>query len=202
MNDQLRETLSAAMDGESDDLELRRMLASDDAQLQETLRDSWADYHRLRRVMAGEEDARFEHLDISQRVAQAIADEPAATARWQVFGRPLAGLAVAATVAAVVVFGMRGVAPGGDSGAVDAQPWLAESSSPAFSRVYPVSQGGGAAAVSNWSPSAASVEQAAVRERFEQYLRRHTERAALNSGQGMVSFARVVSHDVVSHEGD
>ena len=32
-------------------------------------------------------------------------------------------------------------------------------------------------------------------QRFEELLRKHTERASLNNGQGFVSYARVVSQE-------
>ena len=49
MSEQLRESLSAAMDDEADAFELRRML--DEAQDDEALREQWHRYHLVRDVL-------------------------------------------------------------------------------------------------------------------------------------------------------
>src|SRR3990167_7714640 len=76
MEQRLKESLSALLDGEADELELHRILAlSDEAEL----RALWARYHRVRMVM-GTDDPRLHHFDISASVAAAIAQGEAAEA--------------------------------------------------------------------------------------------------------------------------
>lgn len=76
MEQRLKESLSALLDGEADELELHRVLAlSDEAEL----RALWARYHRVRMVM-GTVDPHLHHFDISASVAAAIAQGDAAEA--------------------------------------------------------------------------------------------------------------------------
>ncbi len=109
MSDKLRESVSALIDGETDELELRRLLAAEDF---DTARQTWFDFHRSRDALLGV-NASIARLDISGRVQSALEAETmvARTPRWW---RPVTSVAVAASMAAVVVVGMRGMA-GGDA---------------------------------------------------------------------------------------
>ena len=101
----LHETLSAVMDNEADELELRRVLAAtDDAEL----RAKWGRYQLARSAMQKETPELG--FDISGAVAAAIAeDEQVALvegkkpSRWYQLGR----VAVAATVTLAVLAGVR-----------------------------------------------------------------------------------------------
>lgn len=107
MSDRLRESVSALMDGEADALELRRLLT--DENYADT-RATWMSFQRAHGSLTGV-DAAIAQLDISARVQAALVDESmpaqrnADTWRWW---RPVASVAVAASMAAVVVVGMRG----------------------------------------------------------------------------------------------
>lgn len=197
MSDRLRESVSALVDGEADELELRRLLASAH---QEEVRTAWRDFHLHRDSVAGV-DMRFARFDISGRVQAALLEEkmPAIGTRWW---RPLTSVAVAASVAAVVAVGIRGVntAPGsalpGMGGAEVAQM----PASPASGRVYPAQPGtalGNVAVSAQLSDLPASLQPVSVnpdelaQQRLQRYLLRHTERAALTNGQGLINFVRV-----------
>ncbi|SDN95293.1 sigma-E factor negative regulatory protein [Pseudomonas jinjuensis] len=99
----LQESLSAVMDNEADELELRRVLAAcgEDAELRAT----WSRYQLARSVMHRE--MVLPKLDIATAVSAAIADEatPARSSRnpWKNLGR----LAVAASVTLAVLAGVR-----------------------------------------------------------------------------------------------
>ena len=100
--DALQESLSAVMDNEADELELRRVLnAFDDAET----RDTWSRYQVARAVM--HKDLLIPRLDIAAAVSAALADEavPAKVARgpWRSLGR----LAVAASVTVAVLAGYK-----------------------------------------------------------------------------------------------
>lgn len=202
MGDQFKESLSALMDGEAEELELRRLLTSESSEVDK----QWARYHLARDVIQGNDQAsHFQHLDISQQVAEAIRQEPVlgqqdTTNKWW---KPMAGFAVAASVAMAVVVGVQStqqVTPGLDGAPTSAQV--------VSNKVYPV-QGAslqaadGAGSVVTYSATdlpgglAASRAQADLeaQKRLDKYMLRHTERAALNNGQGMVSFARVASFE-------
>ncbi len=189
MSDIVRESLSALMDGETNELELRRILSTDP----DKIRTEWAELHRSQDLLKGN-DQRFAGWDISSRVMAEIADDqPAAnTASWkQVFS----GLAIAASVATVVVVGAMG-----SNMFSGATPKLADNNG-LSGRVYPAqaSAAVGGVAVSaqaQGSPAGPLLkDDAEARKRFEAYLRKHTDRAAFNNGQGMVSYARVVSQE-------
>lgn len=117
MNDQIRMQISAFVDGELPDAEadllLRRM--GQDAEL----RRKAAEYLEIGRAMRGEASVRgIERLQ--ERVAAGINDEPLAEeeAPAEVSKgrsmRPLVGVAVAASVALIAIFGLQ-VTPGVDS---------------------------------------------------------------------------------------
>jgi sigma-E factor negative regulatory protein RseA len=103
----LQESLSAAMDNEADELELRRVLAaSDDPQIRAT----WSRYQLARAVM--HKELLEPRLDIAAAISAALVNEPVlvkaaalkpARKSWRGFGR----LAVAASVTVAVLAGVR-----------------------------------------------------------------------------------------------
>ncbi|MGL4316421.1 MAG: sigma-E factor negative regulatory protein, partial [Pseudomonas sp.] len=98
----LQESLSAVMDNEADELELRRVLAaSDDAEVRAT----WSRYQVARAVM--HKELLEPRLDIAAAVSAALAAEAAPAkalgSTWRTFGR----LAVAASVTLAVLVGVR-----------------------------------------------------------------------------------------------
>lgn len=123
MSEKLREGLSAAMDGEADAFELRRVL--DETSTNDELRDEWHRLHLLRDVLRGEaandgqelrerlraqmaSDEAFEDDDTPAVTLQAVSTQPR-QANW--LGR-LTGTAVAAAVAAVVILNADLFTPG------------------------------------------------------------------------------------------
>jgi len=118
MSDLLKESLSAVMDGEADDFEMRRAL--DEASNDPTLRGVWERYHLVRSVMRGEGRApanslgnRFwNRIDAGEGadddVEPALVGPTARRTRWSSgWAQRLAGVAVAVGVAAAVVVGFR-----------------------------------------------------------------------------------------------
>ena len=205
VNARIRESLSALMDGEAEELELRRILSAEHSEL---VNERWQSYHMVRSAMHNDgEGLAFRHLDISQQVAAAIAEEqPLKVGNSRTWLRPVAGFAVAASVAVAVVVGVQ------DMGQV--QPGVAAPAegipAVASSRVYPVAGSSLQAAAGSAPetvvtyhntqlPGAIAVSQAAAEKEadksLEKYFLRHTENAALNNGQGMMPFARVVSFE-------
>jgi sigma-E factor negative regulatory protein RseA len=212
MTDQLRESISALMDGEADELELKRILSlHHSAQDKDGISNTWSRYHLARDTMHNTvPESEFRHLDISQQVSMLISKEPLCVSEEKVsaqWWRPAAGFAVAASVAAAVVFTVQSVEytnPGFNNGP------LAAGQASVASRVYPVqgssmqaSTGGssttvGYQAIDQFPGNIAGSKAAAdfeAQKRLEKYMLRHTENAALNNGQGMMSFARVVSFE-------
>jgi sigma-E factor negative regulatory protein RseA len=78
MSDTVRESLSALMDGEASELELRRILNAD----QQAIRSEWADLHRGQQLLKNESSP-FLGWDISSRVlARWVATCLVAHRRW------------------------------------------------------------------------------------------------------------------------
>jgi len=154
------------------------------------VRSMWGSFHRLGDRSPGL-DGRFASIDISARVMAAIEEiEQERPARWW---RPVASVAVAASVAAVVAVGVRSFDGFGSQS--QSQPQFASSTA----KVYPapVSSNIGNVAVSANVSSVPALRPVALdadalaRQQLDRYMLRHTERAALNGGQGVVGFARV-----------
>lgn len=190
MEERMRESLSALMDDEANELELERILsrAGEDVELRQT----WVRYNAVRSLASGQSVGAVS-ADISARVSEAIAEEvsPAALtrrSRGQRLLRPLASFAVAASVATVVVIGGQQLSQVGSGQA----PVLAGA---------PVGHVGAAGAALRASyptgvaPQLQPVTRTAYRrlahEKMQRYMQEHAEHAALNTPQGLIPFARV-----------
>lgn len=222
MNDKFHEELSALMDGEISDLELRRLLkqGSDDPQILAT----WQRLHSVRSVLRGEHrepGMRLMKLDLSQRVAAALASEEThhlsespqtkAPSRWrESIIKPFASVAVAASVSALVVIGWQGL---------NNVPGLSPSAGQSLVQVAPQTSGAGVALTQTpgVAPGAMPVAQfqSAARpsmrsgafqqadiirisdqeydERLRRYLISHSGNAAQHTASGTYSYARAVS---------
>ncbi|WP_415899012.1 MucB/RseB C-terminal domain-containing protein [Neptuniibacter sp. QD48_11] len=115
MDDRSTESVSALMDGEVADFELRRTL--DRIEQEPELAEQWQRYHLVRSVMKNEE-ADLGGFDISGQVMQALDQEPdleVVTAAPEVkseikgnsFWKPLASMTAAASVTAMVILGAQ-----------------------------------------------------------------------------------------------
>jgi sigma-E factor negative regulatory protein RseA len=193
MTEQLRESLSALMDDEANELELRRLLG----QLgeDEELRQTWIRYNLARSVISGQPVGRLS-MDISQQVSAAVAEEGApASGVWQRMTRPLASFAVAASVMTVVVLGGQQLyqASAPDAGA--AAPVAATGvSAVGFVNslgAVPLRASYGNQAIPELEPAARTAYRELARQRMYLYMQEHAEHAALNSPQGLIPFARV-----------
>ena len=198
MSEHLRESVSALMDGEADKLELRRLLAAENT---EAVNNIWSRYHLVRDSLQNTEQVdEFRHLDISQQITTAIAEETAVTPQQanHPWWKPAAGFAVAASVAVAVVFGVQ-TAEQSNSGfnviAEGPQPAVSSRAYPMQSVSMQASSAGAANLPANQLPGVAAASKAAAnleaQKHLEKYMLRHTERAALNNGQGVIPLARV-----------
>ncbi|MEZ5597309.1 MAG: sigma-E factor negative regulatory protein [Pseudomonadales bacterium] len=193
MSEQLREALSAVLDGEADEFTLRRVL--DETSRNVELRDTWTRYSLIKATLRGDADAAVlaSSLALRRRVREALAvDEPAlvsdpaapaplparsgrSTSRWSV--------AIAATVmlgAGIAVY-FSGVAPSTTT------PSLAVVERP----VVPLFDGPASQRVSSGNGVAELQRDEALR-RHEAYLRMHLRQAAA-SGYGPVAATRMLA---------
>ncbi|ATJ82271.1 sigma-E factor negative regulatory protein [Halomonas beimenensis] len=131
MSQNARESLSALMDDEGDELELRRVLKS--LEDEPDAADAWRRYHLMRSLMRRETDADVA-TDLSAGIMARLQDEPAPTPAASELPRrslPLARSAgIAAAVSLLVITGVQfynGASPlGGDEAAVAAAAEQAE----------------------------------------------------------------------------
>ncbi len=184
----LQESLSAVMDNEADELELRRVLAaSDDAELRAT----WSRYQMARAVM--HKELLEPRLDIAAAVSAALADEalPVRAARpWRTLGR----VAVAASVTLAVLAGVRFYNQDELAG-----PQLAQQA-PSPGLALPQVQGPAVLAGYSTGASAMPLQSAAEEagpgwheQRLPIYLRQHAQQAAASGADSALPYARAAS---------
>lgn len=192
MNERMHESLSALLDGESDELEVRRSLK--EIEQHGELLETWRRYHMIGAAMRGE--PLVPQVDLSKGIRQALDGEPMddvieplqAVAVTKRSGRMrwLASGAVAASVTLAVLF------------AVNTQE---------ISNTSLVAQGAGdSSAVS--SPIAASQEQAVAsvnaeetarleeaQRKLQEYIMQHNEHATVVGERSVVPYVRVVNFE-------
>jgi sigma-E factor negative regulatory protein RseA len=182
------------MDGESNELELQRILSGigEDA----VLRQTWVRYHAVRTAVTGGGPTDLS-LDISLRVREALVEDGKSRSGSPVqrLLKPLASFAVAATVAAVVVIGGLQISRIDDKSPYSATGTLAGFVSPVGMvnslGAIPVRASYGTQGIPVLQPAARTAYRELARQRMQKYMQAHAEQAALNSPQGLVPFARV-----------
>jgi sigma-E factor negative regulatory protein RseA len=188
----LQESLSAVMDNEADEMELRRVLsASDDAELRAT----WSRYQIARAVM--HKELLEPRLDIAAAVSAALADEAlpvqsktVVRGPWRSVGR----FAVAASVTVAVLAGVRlynqDEVASTQLAQQAAQPALnaPQTQSPAMLAGFSTAgeQQGEAEAASEATPDWHD-------QRLPAYLRQHAQQAAMNATESALPYARAAS---------
>ncbi|MEH6449885.1 MAG: RseA family anti-sigma factor [Oleispira sp.] len=132
MNDRNKESLSALMDGEADELEIRRVLNQLDKD--DELSDSWKNYHLMGSLMR---DEGFDSIDLTQGInsvldgelvpsgtvdASALKSLEGSTAKDQrsAWYKPLTSVAVAASVTLAVLLGVQSIEPNDGLGLANA----------------------------------------------------------------------------------
>ncbi len=196
----LHESLSAVMDNEADELELRRILAADG---ESETRATWARYQLARAAM--HKELIEPRLDIASAVSAALADEPplaqsepvqqpAAKAKsfaWRSVGR----VAVAASVTVAVLAGVRLYNQDQVAG-----PQMAQQPSVQPSIAAPqVNQG--PAVLAGYSDGKNAVQPIAGEQvegwhekRLPSYVRQHAQQAAFGSeSESALPYARAAS---------
>lgn len=196
MNERDRELLSALMDGEASEHEVHQALRAVEAD--PALAATWRRYHLARSALRGDR-AGFAGADLRAAVAGRLHAEPGQPAGrgWL---KPLASMAVAASVALASVFawqawnpvlpGDMGSTPVADAGDQHVAAPMVVVREDGEELVMPVA---GVAAVSG-SPTA---EQ----DRLNAYLARHAQAASTASARGLAPYARVVSLEGEQRQG-
>jgi len=198
MSQNLNETLSAMMDGEANELEMRRALKDADSESMET----WSRYQTVSSIMKQDKDL-FLGSDISAAVAAAVADEK--TPRQGMSAGLKSGLsfAAAACVTLAVFAGLQ--LNTSDEGLVPAVPQVAETeqnNTPVFAGGQGLSlqaeQGfatvsGQVQLQSEQVVTERAVADAIAADRLNAHLGEHSLSNSLNNNEGVLPFARMES---------
>lgn len=221
----LKESLSVTLDGQASELELRRVL--DGVGYDDELRSAANRYQLIGDAIRGETN-QFAGIDLSAGVMGAIEREDQAaswadqsnnakTAReesgrstvltmldnwWSSLGR----VAMAASVAFAVVFGVRNVQINQDvqtvavnDPAVLNQPLQLTSGAGSSYGASGILAGYNSRQHDSITPEqlayAQSIADQATKERFRAYALHHAELSAIHGGQGVLPFARLTSFD-------
>ncbi|UVE18776.1 RseA family anti-sigma factor [Pseudomonas sp. LS44] len=191
----LHESLSAVMDNEADELELRRVLnACDDAELRAT----WSRYQIARAVM--HKELLIPRLDIASAVSAALSGEPphsmdapqTLAKRWRTLGR----VAVAASVTLAVLAGVRFYnqdSIGGNQLAQQAPQPSVSAPSVHGSAVLAGYTEGVEKAPSPMLSQGVDGQASWHEQRLPSYLRQHAQQAAMSAGEGALPYARAAS---------
>jgi len=191
MSELMRESLSALMDDEANELEVERVLARIASDTD--LRRVWVRYNVVHSVASGQPPTHLE-LDISSQVREALdGDSRGITNLRQRLVRPLASMAVAASVAATVVLGGQQLAQ------LEADSYDAQAIASSVSPVGMVNSLGATSVQASYGtqgmpelqPATRTAYQELARQRLHKYMQEHAEHAALNTPNGLVPFARV-----------
>lgn len=189
-SDTVNETLSALMDDEAQEFELRRLLKSLDSEPQ--VLERWFRYQAAREALTGAPVSADSSFAASVRAA--LDEEPAHKASSASGGwlQAVGGFAVAASVAFVVVIGGQQLAETSASGVeqvarVAPIPVGVVNTTGAI----PVQASFGTTALPVLQPADRTAYRELARQRLLRYSQEHAEHASLNTPHGMLPFARV-----------
>lgn len=185
MTENLRESISALMDDEANELEIHRVLSG--MEQNDEVRDTWKRYQMASFAMKGKLPGNMD-IDISARVAEAVADEEieqeqmVSSSPWSRFLKPITSVAVAASVAFLVVFGALQI------NQTQNGPGLAQQESqPSLNSL---------AGADVKSPDVMPVSEEALtpsQKRLRALIDTHTQQADLSRGRAFMPYAQLVS---------
>lgn len=187
MSEQKREQLSAFMDGELDETSS----IADELMRDTSLGLAWRRYHVITDVIQ-RNLPRYLNQDLVSRVSAAIKDEPtilAPSGRKPVVAvlKPVAGLAIAASVAALAVFAVRNNQQD-DYNTISPEASIAQQSPVKQVTTLPMRQ----VSTGNIEPVYQPIP---ANSRLNSYLVNHNEYRTHAGMQGMLPYVRIVTYD-------
>lgn len=186
MNKDYDEMLSAMMDGEIPstqcDNHLREILSNDE------LRQTWFRYHLIRDAMQGQLQQDVEH-EFSSRIRAILENEPAilspVSSRTHSFLKPVAGLAIAASVTAAVLIGVQ---YGNNQTDTNTLPAFASNTTPQISQPVQFVSGKNR----NIPPPNKTMS---VESPMNRYLVNYNEYRVNSGMRGMLPYVRIVGYE-------
>lgn len=210
--EQLKESISALVDGEASDMELRRIINA--SETDDDVRKQWSRYQMISQTMQGEAPSTAQ-IDLSKSIQLALDEEVAPKKGWL---HNVTRMAIAASVAGVVVMtaqmtGQQSVAPeaqvasrtqpasavspatlslpaGFQAPSVAARTVSSESAS-SFVRQEQERQYSNGAAPQIVLKSSNHMPSVEVQKHIQEVMMLHANQAALNSNRGLLPYARV-----------
>lgn len=213
----LQESLSALMDGEATELEIRRLLKADDAAYEE-IRSAWCRY-QVSSSSVKKETPNVDYRDLSLSISAAVAEEPVYSSKtntseakatekvktsiWSGMGR----FAVAASVAGAVVLGVQFAPSGVDQQIAGSDPITLPSTSAPSGFPQGLSSDTTVTTVSNAANSQGKQNNGTqtpinitestkdqlkeAEEQVNRLMLEHAQNASQNTQQGVLPYARV-----------
>jgi sigma-E factor negative regulatory protein RseA len=198
MSDIKNETLSVLMDGELDEISLRRVLNQMDDEPE--LKEAWSRFHLQRDVIKGDV-SEFSTLDISGAIHDIIKDEDALKSDVKpskTWWKTVAGLSVAASVTFAVVLGAR------------FNPLLESQGSEQFAGktqvqivVPEITRVKTATMIAQSTNDLNTIDEESLQQaqkRLNTYLKQHAQDSALGQGRSAMPFARVVNFETPARQ--
>ncbi len=183
------ETLSAFLDGETSELETRRVMRDiDNADL-----DVLSRWQLARDVMHGQSSMGVP-AGFNASLSEALAAEPAPSRRPAWLGS-VSRMAVAASVAAATVVGWQSWEA---TQSTTAEPVMASAQDSRLSRPFAETSLVSRSFTGTNAVATPAAQVQTAQPRVNEMLLRHSEFAARHSGQGVMPFARLVSMDARS----
>ncbi|MFT7109759.1 MAG: sigma-E factor negative regulatory protein RseA [Psychrobacter glaciei] len=199
MSDNKIESLSALMDGESDELALHRTLK--DVEGSPELKQTWSRYHIGSDAIKGTVSD-FSHIDISSAVSAAIADqsfEGAEQGTNKGWLKMVGGFSIAASVTLAVVlvahFNPLVDATGGQQFASETKVEIVTPEQTPRKGPLMIAQQQGSDLNSGLSSDLNEAQLQQAQERLNSYLKQHAQDSALGQGRTSMPFARVVNFE-------
>ncbi len=182
MNEKIGEQISAMFDEELEDQEQELLLHR--LQRDPQMQSSWSRYQLIGDAIRHNLNAAA-HPDLREDIRHEIEREPAivSTSQSSVAGlrmmKPVAGLAIAASVAAMAIIGLQNIGQG-QSPYQDA---------PRLAQTQP------ATSIQRVSGTRWNMQQPETENRLNGYLVNHSEYTSGISLQGMINYARIAGYD-------
>ena len=192
-----KEVLSALLDGEAGELELRQLLRDLDGEPEQLAQ--WYRYQAAKSALHG--GAVFHAPEFAASVRSAIDAEPEVESQpvaggLSVIGRAIGSFAVAASVAAVVVVGGQQIAQtGGDQSSQVARVGAVPVGVVNTVGAVPVQASFGTRALPVLEPADRTAYRELARQRLRRYGKEHAEHASMNTPQRMLPYARAICVD-------
>jgi sigma-E factor negative regulatory protein RseA len=184
MNERNKESLSALMDSEADELEIRRILNQLDSD--DELREKWNNYHLMGSLMR---DERFDSIDLTQGINKALDGDSVLNTGGDVITgvakkvvtdkspwyKPLTSVAVAASVTLAVLLGVQSIEPSDGLGLAEVSARLQQGELTASTLTLEEQQ-----------------QLESAQQELQNYVLQHSAEPSTEQKGGVLPFARVV----------